>query len=135
MRHLGNQMDHRADDAHYHHCYSLEATFDPVKKVREWQDHLKWSNGFVIGPPKATEACTQEQLESWGMIGLYDKDLPAAEDDPVFAHSPPRPGINYHSQIGKDRYSLPKGYQPLDFALLDIILSKEPASQTESPTS
>lgn len=53
------------------HCYSSAAVRNPSAKDSEWKHHLNWIAENVIGPPKATDYYTQEELEKMGMIGIY----------------------------------------------------------------
>lgn len=76
MRHLSNTFDHRlpkSRDTFAGYSYSewLEG-FNAID--RAWQRHLDWINKNVIGPPKATDFYTREQLEEMGMIGIYAKE-------------------------------------------------------------
>ena len=70
-RHLSNISDHRKLCAETRCCYSYHDHFDPAARRHEWESHLRWINENVIGPPKATDRCTQAQLEEMGMIGIY----------------------------------------------------------------
>ena len=36
-----------------------------------WEMHKGWLKGKIIGPPKATEAYTVEQLKDMNMVGVY----------------------------------------------------------------
>lgn len=70
-RHLSNISDHRREDAKTMHGYSSAAMRNSSAKDFEWQQHLEWITENVIGPPKATDHYTQEELEKMGMIGIY----------------------------------------------------------------
>lgn len=71
-RHLSNIFDHQVPEAQFRHCYSFESMQDGREAMaEEWQDHLGWINNNVIGPPKATDHYTQEELVEMGMIGIY----------------------------------------------------------------
>jgi hypothetical protein len=71
MRWLTNINDHRVKGAEQRHHYS---SFDPAERAREWAYHLKWISEHIIGRPKASEEYTVEQLEGFGLIGIYAED-------------------------------------------------------------
>ena len=76
MKHLSNIFDHRLPKTRdtftgftYH-----EWREGPQAIERAWLRHLEWINQNVIGPPKATDYYTVEQLKASGMIGIYAHD-------------------------------------------------------------
>lgn len=68
-RHLSNISDHRRPHADKLFCYCSRD--DPQARYAAWASHLDWINRNRIGPPKATDSYTVEQLEAFGMIGIY----------------------------------------------------------------
>lgn len=71
-RHLSNIFDHRKPNAEMYLTYSHHAYANgPSAMKMEWQRHLDWIKANIIGPPKATDHYTVEQLEAMNMIGLY----------------------------------------------------------------
>lgn len=44
------------------------------------QAHLRWMAQFVCGRPKATDHYTVEELEKFGMVGLYRPGLVELDD-------------------------------------------------------
>ncbi len=66
MKWLANTTDYRDGKNQHQHTLMLGQT------EAEAQQHWEvWTKGKVFGPPQASEECSQEQLEGWGLIGVY----------------------------------------------------------------
>jgi hypothetical protein len=70
-KHLSNIYDPRKEDAKSKLVYSYAAFHDQNIRDREWQYHMQWVNENIIGPPKATDHYTVDELEHQGMVGIY----------------------------------------------------------------
>lgn len=71
-RFLSNIYDPRLPNARMYLTYSFHAHDNGKAGMdREWQAHLDWVNKNIIGPPKATDYYTQEELEAEKMVGIY----------------------------------------------------------------
>lgn len=82
MRFLSNTYDHRKPDARMHFTPTFQAwTQGSVAMDAEWQQHLDWINENIIGPPKATEKHTQQQLEDNDLIGIYAEEKSGESHD------------------------------------------------------
>lgn len=71
-RFLSNLTDPYSENAKLYLALSYdEWRGGPQERDRAWARHMEWVNANVIGPPKATDAYTVEQLQKMGMVGLY----------------------------------------------------------------
>jgi hypothetical protein len=69
---LSNIYDPRKPETRGFFCASSEAMMNgPKAEEEEWQHHLAWVQRNVIGPPKACEAGTSEELAAQGIVGIY----------------------------------------------------------------
>lgn len=55
-----------------------DGTLTPTQNL---QNHLKFREGLVVGPPQPTPTTTVALLEGMGLVGLYDPKL--EEDNPT----------------------------------------------------
>ena len=69
--HIDNVFDPSKDGAESYNRYSRYACGDKLSRESEWANHLAWINAHVVGPPKATEFYSVEELKAMGMIGIY----------------------------------------------------------------
>lgn len=65
MRHVGNFPKDK-EHALYNIYIPQGQTLDQV-----WNAHLRFREGKIVGPPKANDRYTSEQLAEQGLIGLY----------------------------------------------------------------
>lgn len=71
-RHLKNIYDHRLPDAEAMMSYDYDDwAKGPDAMHAAWQRYLDWINANVVGPPRATEIYSREDLERMHMIGIY----------------------------------------------------------------
>lgn len=69
---LSNITNPNRPGAEHLHCYSFEDIQNGPEAMHEaWLNHLRWINSNVIGPPKATDYYSVEELEAMGMVGIY----------------------------------------------------------------
>lgn len=69
---LSNVYDPYKPDAELLHPYSFEDFQNGPEALKAaWQSYLRWINSNVIGPPKATDHYTEDQLIEIGMVGVY----------------------------------------------------------------
>ncbi len=66
MRWLTNTYDPGREGAKFS---VIDHIHSPPGSGREM--HKEWLKGKIIGPPKATEAYTVEQLKDMNMVGVY----------------------------------------------------------------
>jgi hypothetical protein len=76
MKWLMNGFDPR--DPEYDSTVMIRHGETPEQAIQRSRAYLK---DKIIGPPKATEYYTVEQLESDGMVGIYKPETP---DDRIF---------------------------------------------------
>ena len=83
VRYLANIYDPRNPGAKRQFVRSFYAHASIEEKEREWGMLIELVNKCVIGPPKATETYTVNQLRGMGIIGLYAPltDTPLAADE------------------------------------------------------
>jgi len=69
MKWLSNTTDHRGGK----NRDSLLCMYGETsaEAQRRWDG---WTHDKVFGPPQATEACSQAQLEKWGLVGVYVRE-------------------------------------------------------------
>lgn len=70
---LSNIYDPDLPDASRYVCTSYQAFLDPNQRKIEVDYHFKWVNDNFIGPPKATEAFSQERMIRDNYVGIYKK--------------------------------------------------------------
>ena len=72
-RHLSNIHDPSDPRARDYQMISFEDFKNGQEAIEQsWKNYQNWINKNVIGPPKATETYTVEQLEEMKMVGLYE---------------------------------------------------------------
>lgn len=75
MKHLGNYPKDLE-----HATYNIY--IPPGSNIQQvWQEHLRFREGKIIGPPKANDRYTSEQLAEQGLIGLYEGDDGPQKED------------------------------------------------------
>ena len=66
MKHLTNMYDPREPDAKKYVTRTFGQTHEEA-----WEELQRYLQGKVIGPPRATDAYTVEELEAMGTVGIY----------------------------------------------------------------
>jgi len=69
MKWLSNTYDPNRADAFAHIIACPGMT-----QMEAWQAYQEWLRGKIIGPPKATELYTREELSSFYLVGVYEGD-------------------------------------------------------------